>query len=284
MNRKDHNRRSIIFYSALEPERWEDGIASGADMFCLDMEDSTVPGRKQEAREVCLPLFTKIVERPVVRTLRMNIPRCDEGVRDMLAIADLSAAPDGLVIPKVESAEEVQWVSGILSPRHPKMELIVLIETQKGLENAQSIAKAVPQISTLFLGYADFSGELGSDMSREALHHLRSRIVLAASEAGIDAMDGPFFEPHDAAGLIEETKTVAAMGFTGKASYDAQQIPHIHSVFTPDANAIDYARRVKSVVEASPTGAGRIDGKSVNKANVKSADRVLETAKRRGVI
>ena len=107
MKRKDHNRRSIIFYSALEPERWEDGIASGADMFCLDMEDSTVAERKQEAREVCLPLFTRPAERSVIRTLRMNIPRCDEGVHDMLAISDLSAAPDGLVIPKVESAEEV---------------------------------------------------------------------------------------------------------------------------------------------------------------------------------
>ena len=253
-------------------------------MFYLDMEDSTVAERKQEAREVCLPLFTRPTERPVIRTLLMNIPRCDEGVRDILAIADFSAAPDGLVIPKVESAEEVQWVAGILSPLHPKMELIVLIETQKGLENARSIAKSAPQISTLFLGYADFSGELGSDMSREALHHLRSRIVFAASEAEIDVMDGPFFEPDDIAGLIEETETVAAMGFTGKASYDAQQIPHIHSVFTPDADAIDYARRVKSAVKTSQTGAARVDGKSVNKANVKSADKTLETAKRRGVI
>ena len=73
-------------------------------------------------------------------------------------------------------------------------------------------------------------------------------------------MDGPFCEPDDIAGLIEETETFAAMGFTGKAFYDAQQIPHIHSVFTPDANAIDYARRVKS------------------------ADKILETAKRRGVL
>ena len=284
MNRKDHNRRSIIFYSALEPERWEDGIASGADMFCLDMEDSTVPARKQEAREVCLPLFTRAAERPVLRTVRMNVIGTDEAVRDMLAIADLAAPPDGVVIPKVESAEQVQWIAGILAPRHPNLELIVLIETQRGLDNARAIAKAAPQISTLFLGYADFSGEIGSDMSQGALHYLRSRIVLAASEAGLDAIDGPFFQPNDTAGLLEETKAVAAMGFTGKASYDAQQIPHIHSVFTPDEEAIDYARRVKSAVEASPTGAARVDGKAVNKANVKSADIVLETAERRGVL
>lgn len=284
MDHKRRNRRSIIFYSALEPERWEDGMASGADMFCLDMEDSTVPSRKQEAREVCLPLFARAPDRAVLRTVRMNVVGTDEAVRDMLAIADLTDPPDGVVIPKVESAEAVQWVAGILSPRHPELELIVLIETQRGLDNARAIAKAAPQISTLFLGYADFSGEIGSDLSQGALHHLRSRIVLAASEAGLDAMDGPFFQPDDTEGLLEETKAVAAMGFTGKASYDAQQIPHIHAVFTPDADAIDYARRVKSAVEASPTGAARVDGRAVNKANVKSADIVLETAKRRGVL
>ena len=214
----------------------------------------------------------------------MNVIGTDEAVRDMLAIADLAAPPDGVVIPKVESAEQVQWVAGILAPRHPNLELIVLIETQRGLDNARAIAKAAPQISTLFLGYADFSGEIGSDMSQGALHHLRSRIVLAASEAGLDAMDGPFFQPNDTVGLLEETKAVAAMGFTGKASYDAQQIPHIHGVFTPDEEAIDYAQRVKSAVESSPTGAARVDGKAVNKANVKSADIVLETAERRGVL
>ena len=214
----------------------------------------------------------------------MNVPGTDEAIRDMLAIAELEAPPDGVVIPKVESAEAVQWVAGILAPHHPELELIVLIETQKGLENARAIAKAAPQISTLFLGYADFSGEIGSDMSQSALHHVRSRIVLAASEANIDAIDGPFFEPDDTEGLLDETRAVAAMGFTGKASYDPQQISHIHSVFTPDAETIEHARRVKSAVAASPTGAARVDGKAVNKANVKSADRVLESAKHRGVL
>lgn len=279
-----HNRRSIVFYSALEPERWDEAMSSGADMFCFDMEDSTAAGRKAEAREVCLPLFARTADRPVLRMVRMNSPHSDEGVRDMLAIAGLKAPPDGLVIPKVESAEEVQWVAGIVCPQHPEMELVVLIETQKGIENARAIAQAAPQISTLFLGYADFSGEIGSDMSLDALHHLRSRIVLAASEAGIDSLDGPFFDPENIDGLIAETKTIAAMGFTGKASYDPVQIAHIHAAFTPDAAAIDHAQRVISAIGKSATGAARVDGRSVNKANLKTAYRIIETAKRRGVL
>ena len=284
MNHKNRNRRSIIFYSALEPKNWDNGVKSGADMFCLDMEDSTSADRKDEARNVYLPLFQRNVGRSVVRLVRINSPRSDEGIRDILAIRQLEAAPDGVVIPKVTSANEVQWVSDILAPHHPDLELVVLIENQKGLENARAIAKAAPQVSTLFLGYADFSGEIGSDFSLNSLQYMRSRIVMAASEAGIDAMDGPFFDPTDIEGLIEETKTVAAMGFTGKASYDAVQIPYIHDIFTPSAREINHAQRLVAAIAASSTGQTRVDGVSVNRANLKTAHRTLELAERRGVL
>ena len=284
MNHRKRNRRSVIFYSAVQPERWDEAMASGADMVCFDMEDGTAPDRKEEARQVCLPLYARKVDRPVVRLVRMNIPRSDDGVRDMLALLALDDPPDGVVIPKVSSPDEVRWVAGILTPRHPDLEFVVLIETQEGLDNACAIAKAAPQVSCLFLGYADFSGEIGSDMSLEALHHARSRIVIAASEAGIDSMDGPFFDPEDTDGLVRETRIVAAMGFTGKSSYDAGQIPHIHGVLTPTPAQIDHARRVMAAVAESPTGGARVDGRSVNKANLKTARRILDTAERRGVL
>lgn len=89
----------------------------------------------------------------------------------MLAISKLTSPPDGVVIPKVTSAEEVQLIAGILAANHPALELIVLIENQKGLENVRAIAKAAQQISTLFLGYADFSGKIGSDSALASLHY-----------------------------------------------------------------------------------------------------------------
>ena len=86
----------------------------------------------------------------------------------------------------------------------------------------------------------------------DLLRHMRSRIVMAASEAGIDAMDGPFFDPTDIDGLVAETKIVAGMGFTGKASYDAVQIPHIHNIFTPSPNDIDHALRSSPSQKVKP--------------------------------
>ena len=93
VNHKNRNRRSIIFYSALEPKNWDNGVKSGADMFCLDMEDSTSADRKDEARKVCLPLFERNVDRPVVRLVRINLPRSDEGIRDILCLLYTSPSP-----------------------------------------------------------------------------------------------------------------------------------------------------------------------------------------------
>jgi (S)-citramalyl-CoA lyase len=141
---------------------------------------------------------------------RVNHPHTGDGVRDLLAVLESTAPPDGLILPKIEHDEEVR--------------------------NAARIAAAMrgrpgPQITCLFLGTADFSASIGSDLGREALAHARAQVVLAAREVGIDAMDGAWFDPADTAGLVREARRVAAMGFTGKASYDAAQLPVIHAAF-----------------------------------------------------
>jgi len=96
-------------------------------------------------------------------------------------------------------------------------------------------------------------------------------------------MDGAFYDPEDEAGLIAEVERVAAMGFTGKASYHAGQIPHIHAGFTPSADAISQARRVLAAAVGDKVGNTRLDGKLVNAAIVKAARRLLALAERRGV-
>lgn len=49
-------RRSVLFYPALSTERWDEAMTSGADMIVFDLEDGTVPARREEARGVVLPL------------------------------------------------------------------------------------------------------------------------------------------------------------------------------------------------------------------------------------
>ena len=274
-------RRSLLFFPALSTERWDEAMACGADAVVFDLEDGTVPARREEARASVLPLFARPRrEAEPSRLLRINHPACEDGLRDLLAVLECPMPPDGLILPKIEHREEVRWVAELLRPRHPGIELTVLIESPAGLRRAAGIAGATlgrpgPQVVCLFLGTADYSASIESDLGWEALHHGRSQTVLAAKEAGIDAMDGVWFDPHDEAGLIDEARKVAAMGFTGKASYDASQIPFIHQAFAPTSDQVRWAQRVLAAAESDPLGTARVDGKMVNESIARRARQLL---------
>ena len=75
-------RRSLLFYPALQTERWNEAMDSGADMIVFDLEDGTLPARRAEARSGIMPLFEaqRLYKHPL-RLLRINNPRCDDGLR-----------------------------------------------------------------------------------------------------------------------------------------------------------------------------------------------------------
>lgn len=219
-------------------------------MVVFDLEDGTVPARRAEARHALLPCYSRPRDAAgPLRLVRINHPHTEDGVRDLVAILECAAPPDGLILPKIEHDEEVRAVANLLGPRHPGLELVVLIESPRGVRNAAKIAAATrgragPQVTCLFLGSADFSASIGSDLGWEALAHARAQVVLAAREAGIDAMDGVWFDAADTDGLRDEARRVARMGFTGKASYAAAQLPVIHAAFVPTDAEAEWATRV----------------------------------------
>ena len=193
-NRNPKLRCSLLFYPPLQTERWAEAKNSGADMIVFDLEDGTLPARRNEARSHVIELFgTPRSANHPTRLLRINNPGCDDGLRDLLMVHDCATPPDGLILPMVEHPKEVQWQANVLTSRHPGLELVVLIESPPGVRNAADIAMATrgrkgPQVTCLFLGTADFSASIESDLGWDALHHARSEIVMAAREAGIDAL------------------------------------------------------------------------------------------------
>lgn len=259
-------RRSVLFFPALATERWAEALAAGADMVVFDLEDGTPPARRAEARAALLPCYARPRDAAgPVRLLRVNHPHAEDGVRDLLAVLECAAPPDGLILPKIEHDEEVRAVATLLAPRHPALELVVLIESPRGVRNAARIAAATrgrpgPQVTCLFLGTADFSASIGSDLGWEALAHARAQVVLAAREAGVDAMDGVWFDAADTEGLRVEARRAAAMGFTGKACYDAAQLPVIHAAFAPTDEEAEWAARVLADRNANEAIARRARG------------------------
>ncbi len=274
-------RRSLLFVPALRPDRYLKALDSGADIVCIDMEDAVARSRKDEGRELTLPLFRDNTHPNVERMVRINGLSTPDGLKDLSAIIASDFPPPSIMIPKVRSAEEVQLIETLLSSGPARqIRFCVIIETNQALERAIEIAKSSTRIDSLILGAVDMSADLRCEKSWEPLLYARSRLVHAAASAGIDLLDVPWLNLDDAEGLRVEAKACARLGFTGKASIHPNQLAAIHEAFTPDAKTIEKARKVCAAFEDDSSGLVVIDGELIELPVVRSMYRVLAIADR----
>lgn len=239
------------------------------DAIMLDIEDGVPPAEKDLARK----LISRALEdaspgsgpAKFVRINAIGHPRME---------ADLEAVVypglDGLVLPKVDSAEDVHVVERFLdsceSERGLKagaVSFLVAIESPKGLFQAPCIASCSPRVVGLLLGAEDFGLELGLPLVREKeareLIYARSHLALAAASAHVQAVDGVWPDIADAEGLLADTYQARRLGFTGKSLIHPSQIEPINSVFRPSPEEVEYCRRVIAAFdEATSRGDGSI--------------------------
>ena len=270
-------RRNFLFVPGTRPDRFAKALAAGPDMVTVDLEDAVIPPQKDEARALTMPLFDGAKD-GIERVIRVNALRTPFGLKDLLAIIEHPTPPDGIMLPKVESADEVRIVATLLERAARPVHLHVIIESNPGLDQVQAIAGASPAIRSLLFGAVDMAAELGSAMDFTSLLYARSRVVHAAARYGLDAIDVPWLDLADEAGLLEECRLVQALGFTGKAAIHPKQLPVINGVFTPDPVRIAYARKVIAAFEAAPDGLVVVDGKLIEIPVVRIAKRTLAVA------
>ena len=275
--------RAMLFVPATRPERLPKAVASGADMVCLDLEDAVAPAQKDSARSAALALLATPPERAVVRAVRINGVRTAHGLRDLLALLEATHLPDALVLPMVDSPQEVAWVDGLLAAAGRALPLIALIETGRGLEAVQETAAASPRLAALAFGGADMVAELRMAMDWEALLYVRSRIVHAAGTARIGVLDVPYLDIPNLAGCREEAQRAKALGFTGKAAIHPTHIAPIQAVFTPDAETIARARKIVAAYAANTGGVLQVDGRMIDVPVVQSMQRIVRSAERHGL-
>lgn len=273
-------RRSLLFVPGTRLERVAKAIAAGPDIVCIDLEDAVAPGLKAGARDA---VFAWLAERPAFAgelLVRINSVRGTDGLEDLLAAVSASVAPDGLLLPKVETPDEVALAGDVLSSAGCPCRLQVIVETNRGLEACHEIARSSARLDALLFGGIDLSAELRVEPTWEALLYARQRVVHAAAAAELDLIDAPALDLDDDAGLAAEAKRGAAIGMTGKAAIHPRQLPVIHRTFTPDEAAIDYARRALEAFERSDTGLVVLDGKLLEPPVLRRVRRVLALAGR----
>ncbi len=274
-------RRSFIFTPGLRPEMFPKALASGADIVCLELEDGVAPKDKAAAREHALKLLERPVpDRLVECVVRINSVRERFGIDDLQAVLGAPAPPPALMLPKVQTPDEVVMVDQLLSERGHATRLHVIIETNAGLEAAFDIARCSARIDALFFGGVDMAAELRCRNEWEPLLYARSRVVHAAAGAGLDVIDVPYLDLKDSEGLRQAAIQARDLGFSGKGAIHPAQIATLNAVFTPSPEQVARARRVIAEFQTADTGVVVVDGKLIEKPVLREMHRIVRVAER----
>jgi citrate lyase beta subunit len=270
----DRLRRSVLFVPGNRSDRFDKAVASGADIVCLDLEDGVQVSDKPQARGRVLEYLAGA--RPHCEiAVRINSPRSQFGLQDLLGLAQAVTCPDLVVVPKVESAAEVAWVSEILGEHRPPPGIVPFVETVEGVTLVGNIAAAAAT-AMVGLGTGDLSVDMGVTMDWEPMLLARLQLVQAAKKARVPALDGGWLQVDDLAGLALEAQRSAALGYTAKVCLHPRQVDTVHMAFTPDEVQIRQARELIAAFEAAESGVCLFKGRMVDLPVVESARRQVQ--------
>jgi citrate lyase subunit beta/citryl-CoA lyase len=284
--------RTLMFASANDPVRSLKAINIGASAVCLDLEDAVATSEKAAAREVVAQtLLDPSVEgaNAHVRINGVDTAFCDD---DLTALGPLLPRLSGILVPMVESADQVRHVAARLDALEAEhgveagaVQLIAIAETAKGVLAAPDVASSTPRLRTLLLGPADLAHDLGIELTADGyeLFHVRSQLVLAARAAGLEGpIDGPFLGLKDDEGTRTSAQWAKRLGYQGKMVLHPQQLPVVAEVFAPSADEISWAQTVVTAFaehEAKGISAFKLeDGTFVDYPVVHRAQSILRDA------
>jgi citrate lyase subunit beta/citryl-CoA lyase len=289
--------RSWMFVPGHRQRMIDKALGLNADAIMLDIEDGVAPNEKDTARKnIAASLGRAKAPETPARYVRIN------AIGHARMNADLEAVVrpglEGLVCPKVDTPDEVREVDGILNEKEPKnnlakgsVNLLIAIESPKGLLNAALIAAASSRIVGIIFGAEDFGREIGLPTVREGeardLIYARSAIVIAAASAHVQAVDGVWVDLNDGQGLLGFAKQSRQLGFTGMSCIHPSQVDAINTTFSPTAEEIDYCRKVlQAFEEANARGDGSIafGGQLIDRPIIERARRTIDMAKSLGII
>ncbi len=268
--------RSMLFVPGNNVRMVENALSLAADAVILDLEDSVPLDEKETARKRIPGSLRRLSDRGIPVFVRVN------SIASGLVLPDLEVAIQpscsGIVLPKVGEVDDLRGVSeemkGIEERRLGEAGLIPvlpLIESPLGVLNVLDIARFNRVIAMAF-GALDFARNLGVRVrnNASALAFPRALIPIAASAAGIPAVDAPWFNLKDERGLIQDAHQARDLGFSGKLVIHPRQIDIVNEAFSPKAEEVEWARKVIREFEVAgrmKRGAIPVDGIMVDEAN-----------------
>ena len=278
--------RSMLYVPATSQKFIEKAHERGADAIKIDLEDAVAPQEKETARKLVKGAAKLVARGSADILVRINRP-----VR--MAVADIEASiwPEvcGLVLPKVDSADQINFLCEIITELEEERgleightKLMVLIETPRGYSNVRSIASSTTRLSAIALGQEDFSAEMGMlEPDGMSLLSYYQNVQVAAREAGILPIGypGSIAEFTDLELFRSNAMIARSLGFDGGACIHPRQVPILNEAFTPTESEIDRAESmVRAYDEAMAAGDGAVafEGKMIDVPVVARAQRILD--------
>jgi citrate lyase subunit beta/citryl-CoA lyase len=255
-----------------------------ADGIILDLEDAVAPDAKGTARDAIAQTLAAggFGNREVI--IRINALDSPWWIDDVTMAG--KAKPDGILVPKISSVEDLSAVADRLSDIGANMSIKVwaMIETSRAILHAEELAAASRDSEMRLAGFVfgpnDIARETRIRMmpGRAAMLPMITHCVLATRLHGLEILDGPYSNFSDTKGFIEEAEQGRDIGFDGKTLIHPSQIEACNKVFTPPDDEVAQARRIIAAFEApenASRGAIQLDGKMVERLHAEMAKRTI---------
>jgi len=273
--------RSVLYMPSSNERALEKAKSIPCDGLILDLEDAVAPDAKTAARDAaCAAVASGEYGRRTV-TIRVN------GIGTEWHDADLAAAskagPAAIVVPKVNSAAEVEQLVAAMeaagAPEHTK--LWAMVETPVAILDCLSIARASERLTAFVLGTNDLVKELYAEHvpGRAPILPSLHTALLAGRAAGIAVIDGVYNNVKDTEGFLAECEQGRQMGFDGKTLIHPGQVAGANEAFAPSEQAVADARGlIQAWEDGKGTGVVTYNGRMVENLHVESARRTLSIA------
>jgi citrate lyase subunit beta/citryl-CoA lyase len=298
-------RRSCLAVPGSSPRMLEKARTLQADQVFLDLEDAVAPDEKNdetrhrvaEALRGEWAAKTKVVRINGVATrwCWRDIVEVVRGAREHL---------DCLMIPKVHDASHVHFVDHLLTQLELELDLEpgrigleLQIESGHGCVKIEEIAAASPRAQTLIFGPGDYAANLGipqltvgaieEGYPGDQWHYVCARIVNTARAYGLQAIDGPYAQVRDPAGLAEVARRSRLLGMDGKWALHPDQIEVLNETYRPSQEQFELAIAIldayRVATEQDRRGAVMFRGEMIDEASRKMAEQVEAAGRAAGL-
>ena len=289
--------RSWLFVPGDSERKLQKGRENEADALILDLEDAVSNDRQAVGREMVRDFLSVHRNRSSQQLwVRINPLDTELSLGDLAAI--IPGAPDGIVVPKVHSAADINVLGNYLSALEAISEqdvgstkiICVATETASSLLKFHTYLENVTdRLVGMTWGGEDLAAALGASDNKNPVTGqyddpylmAKSLCLVTARAIDVQPIGVVFINFRDLQGLEEECRQDRRAGFTGKIAIHPTQTEIINRAFTPTDAEISYAKKVVEVFEQNPNlGTVGLDGKMLDMPHLKQARNLLLMSQR----